>query len=70
MSLTGKQIANSYLDLLYMQNNNAGVPSGTPITVRDGDGNATPLQLSQGTVNINGTFQYQWCNSYYKCFWS
>jgi hypothetical protein len=59
MSLTGKQIANSYLDLLYMQNNNAGVPSGTPITVRDGDGNATPLQLSQGTVNINGTFQYQ-----------
>ena len=59
MSLTGKQIANSYLDLLYMQNNNTGVPSGTPITVRDGDGNATPLQLSQGTVNINGTFQYQ-----------
>ena len=59
MSLTGKQIANSYLDLLYMQNNNAGVPSSTPITVRDGDGNATPLQLSQGTVNINGTFQYQ-----------
>ena len=59
MSLTGKQIANSYLDLLQMNNNNAGVPAGTPITVRDGDGNATPLQLSQGTVNINGTFQYQ-----------
>ena len=58
MSLTGKQIANSYLDLLQMNNNNAGVPTGTPITVRDGTGNATPLQLSQGTVNINGNFQY------------
>ena len=58
MSLTGRQIANSYLDLLQMNNNNAGVPAGTPITVRDGAGNATPLQLSQGTVNINGTFQY------------
>ena len=58
MSLTGKQIANSYLDLLQMNNNNAGVPTGSPITVRDGNGNATALQLSQGTVNINGTFQY------------
>jgi len=58
MSLTGKQIANSYKDLLQMQNNNAGVPIGTLTTVRDGDGNATPLQLSQGTVNINGTFEY------------
>lgn len=58
MSLTGKQIANSYLDLLQMNNNNVGVPTGTPITVRDGNGNATPLQLSQGIVNINGNFQY------------
>jgi hypothetical protein len=58
MSLTGKQIANSYLDLLQMNNNNAGVPTGTPITVRDGNGNSTPLQLSQNTVNINGSFQY------------
>ena len=58
MSLTGKQIANSYLDLLQMNNNNAGVPTGSPITVRDGNGNATALQLSQGTININGTFQY------------
>ena len=58
MSLTGKQIANSYLDLLQMNNNNAGVPVGAPITVRDGNGTPTPLQLSQGTVNINGTFQY------------
>lgn len=58
MSLTGRQIANSYLDLLQMNNNNSGVPTGTPITVRDGGGNATPLQLSQGTININGNFQY------------
>ena len=58
MSLTGKQIANSYKDLLQMQNDNTGVPVGTLITVRDGDGNTTPLQLSRGTVNINGTLQY------------
>ena len=58
MSLTGKQIANSYKDLLQMQNDNTGVPLGTLITVRDGDGNTTPLQLSRGTVNINGTLQY------------
>jgi len=58
MSLTGKQIANSYKDLLQLQNDNAGVPISTPITVRDGNGYATPLQLSQGTVNINGNFEY------------
>jgi len=59
MSLTGKQIANSYKDLLQFQNNNAGVyNASTPLTVRDGDGYSTPLQLSQNTVNINGDFQY------------
>ena len=59
MSLTGKQIANSYKDLLQLQNNNTGVyNASTPITVRDGDGYATPLQLSQSTVNINGNFEY------------
>ena len=59
MSLTGKQIANSYKDLLQLQNDNTGVYNvNTPITVRDGDGYATPLQLSQSTVNINGNFEY------------
>tara|TARA_B100000927_G_C16476222_1_gene473506 strand:- start:15749 stop:17767 length:2019 start_codon:yes stop_codon:yes gene_type:complete len=59
MSLTGKQIANSYKDLLQLQNDNEGVyNASTPITVRDGDGYATPLQLSQNTVNINGNFEY------------
>ena len=55
-TLTGKQIANSYKQLLQIGSNNSGVAS-TLAPVQDGDGVDSALQLSQSTVNINGTFQ-------------
>ena len=55
-TLTGKQIANSYKQLLQIGSNNSGVAS-TLAPVQDGDGVNSPLQLSQSTVNIDGTFQ-------------
>jgi hypothetical protein len=55
-SLTGKQIANTYKDLLQVSNSNAGIDS-TLRSVSDGGGEASPLQLSNAAVNIDGTFQ-------------
>ena len=55
-TLTGKQIANSYKQLLQIGSNNSGVASNLA-PVQDGDGVNSPLQLSQSTVNIDGTFQ-------------
>ena len=54
--LTGKQIAESYKDLLQLDNSNGGL-TATTRNVKDGDGTASPLQLSNSAVNINGTFQ-------------
>ena len=53
-TLTGKQIANSYKQLLQIGNNNTGLTSSLQ-TVEDGNGNSSALQLSNSTVNINGT---------------
>ena len=55
-TLTGKLIANSYKQLLQVGSNNAGITSSLQ-TVADGDGTNTPLELSNSTVNINGTLQ-------------
>ena len=54
--LTGKEIANTYKDLLQMDNSNGGL-TATARNVKDGNGTASPLQLSNSTVNVNGTFQ-------------
>ena len=56
--LTGKQISNTYNQLLKVNvSTNTGIPTdGTFITVQSGDATNTALQLSQGVVNINGTF--------------
>lgn len=54
-TLTGKQIANSYKQLLQIGSNNTGVSVALQ-TVQDGDGSNTALQLSNSTVNVNGTF--------------
>jgi trimeric autotransporter adhesin len=54
--LTGKQIAESYKDLLQLDNSNGGL-TATTRNVKDGNGTASPLQLSNSAVNINGTFQ-------------
>ena len=53
-TLTGKQIANSYKQLLQIGTDNSGIVS-TLQDVQDGEGNNAPLQLSNSTVNINGT---------------
>jgi len=53
-TLTSKQIANSYKQLLQIGNNNTGLTSSLQ-TVEDGNGNSSALQLSNSTANINGT---------------
>ena len=55
-SLTGRQIANSYKELLKVAvSTNVGV-SGALKTIQTGDASNSPLQLSQSTLNVNGTF--------------
>ena len=54
--LTGKQISNTYNQLLKVNvSTNTGL-TGTVQTIQSGDATNSALQLSQGTVNINGTF--------------
>ena len=55
-TLTGKQISNSYKQLLQVGSNNSGL-SGNIQTVQDGSGTNSALQLSNSAVNINGNFQ-------------
>ena len=55
-ALTGTQIANTYKQLLQVGSGNVGL-TGSLQTVQDGDAANSPLQLSTGAVNINGTFQ-------------
>tara|TARA_R100000805_G_scaffold14999_1_gene16725 strand:+ start:524 stop:1288 length:765 start_codon:yes stop_codon:yes gene_type:complete len=55
MSLTDKTIANSYKDLLQLDNSNNGVAvSGK--TVKDGEGNSTNLTLGQRNTTIKAGF--------------
>ena len=52
MSLSGKTIKNSYVDLLQLDNSNSGVP--TSVTrIKDGAGNATSLMVSDDQVRVN-----------------
>jgi len=55
-TLTGTKIANTYKQLLQVGSGNTGLTS-TVQAVQDGSGTASPLQLSNSAVNINGTFQ-------------
>jgi hypothetical protein len=55
-TLTGTKIANTYKQLLQVGTGNVGLTSSLQ-TVQDGDASNSPLQLSNSTVNINGTFQ-------------
>ena len=55
-TLTGKQIANTYKDLLQVSNANSGIDA-TVRAVSDGEGTESALQISNAAVNINGTFQ-------------
>ena len=54
--LTGKQISNTYNQLLKVNvSTNSGL-TGTVQTIQSGDATNSALQLSQSEVNINGTF--------------
>ena len=56
-ALTGKQIANTYKQLLKVAvSTNDGIDS-TVRTIESGDGTNSALQLSNSVVNVNGTFQ-------------
>ena len=51
MSLSGKTIKNSYVDLLQLDNSNSGV-STSVTSVKDGSGSNTALQLSDDNVRV------------------
>ena len=51
MSLSGKTIKNSYVDLLQLDNSNSGV-STSVTSVKDGSGSSTALQLSADNVRV------------------
>ena len=53
-TLTGQLIANSYRQLLQTGNNNVGLGGGGIVTVQDGNGVQSPLQLSQTKINLGG----------------
>lgn len=55
-TLTGKQIANSYKQLLQIGSDNTGLTT-TLQAVQDGNGTNSPLQLSNSILNIDGTLQ-------------
>jgi hypothetical protein len=57
-TLTGRNIDDTYKDLLHVENGGTGIDA-TLADVEDGAGNATPLQVSTTTVNIDGTFTVQ-----------
>ena len=56
-TLTGKKIANTYLQMLQVGSGNVGL-SASLQTIQDGSGANSPLQLSSSTLNINGTIQF------------
>ena len=55
-TFTGRTIANTYKGLLNIDNDNSGIDT-TVRTVQDGEGTASPLQLSNSILNVNGAFQ-------------
>lgn len=55
-TFTGRTIANTYKGLLNIDNDNNGIDT-TVRTVQDGEGTASPLQLSNSILNVNGAFK-------------
>ena len=51
MSLSGKTLKNSYIDLLQMDNSNGGVDTSTQ-TIKDGGGTHSALSLSDDTLVV------------------
>ena len=52
MSLSGKTLKDTYIDLLQLDNSNSGTPT-TVRNVKDGAGNSTALMVSDDQVRIN-----------------
>tara|TARA_Y100001937_G_scaffold128842_1_gene208813 strand:- start:4443 stop:5210 length:768 start_codon:yes stop_codon:yes gene_type:complete len=65
MSLNNKTIANTFKDLLQLDQNGSGMPDAFIVTVKDGDGDSTALQLGKRgviihpTVNTVSTFEVE-----------
>ena len=51
MSLTGKTLANTYKDILQVDNSNNGVTTSTKV-IKDGEGTSSALLISDDNVNI------------------
>ena len=55
-TLSGRTIANTYKDLLKIENDNVGLDNALR-SVQDGGGTLSPLQLSQSEINLTGTIK-------------
>ena len=55
-TLEGNSIASTYKDLLQVSNSNSGI-TGDKTAVEDGEGTASPLELSSTAVNISSGFE-------------
>ena len=51
MSLTGKTLANSYKDILQVDNSNSGIDTNTRY-IKDGEGTTSALTLSDDIVGV------------------
>jgi hypothetical protein len=54
MALTGNPPKNNYLDLLYLDNANSGLPASVPQVLKDGGDNASLLALSETEIEFIG----------------
>ena len=54
MALTGAPPKDNYLDILHLDNSNAGIPASTPQVVEDGADNLSLLALSQDEIEFVG----------------
>ena len=58
VALTGKNIKDTFKDLLHVSNSNAGI-DGTLRAISDGEGTASRLELSNAAVNVSGVATFQ-----------
>lgn len=54
MAMTGQDPKDTYLDILWVDNTNLGIPPATTVTVKSGGGNASLLALSQAEIEFLG----------------
>lgn len=54
MAMTGQDPKDTYLDILWIDNTNLGIPPASTVTVKSGGGNASLLALSQAEIEFIG----------------